>query len=52
MRHERLYLDDIVEAADHVADFIAGADFNESLPSLARADCRYPRGGLVAWGLA
>ena len=27
MRHERLYLNDIVEAADHIAEFIAGADF-------------------------
>lgn len=28
MRHERLYLSDIVEAADHIAEFIAGADFD------------------------
>ncbi len=27
MRHDRLYLHDIVEAADHIAEFIAGADF-------------------------
>lgn len=27
MRHESLYLSDIVEAADHIAEFIAGADF-------------------------
>lgn len=27
MRHERLYLNDIVEAADHIAEFIASADF-------------------------
>ena len=27
MRHERLYLNDIVEAMDHIAGFIAGADF-------------------------
>jgi len=27
MRHESLYLTDIVEAADHIAEFIAGADF-------------------------
>ena len=27
MRRERLYLTDIVEAADYVADFIAGTDF-------------------------
>jgi uncharacterized protein with HEPN domain len=27
MRHDRLYLNDIVEAADHIAEFIAGADF-------------------------
>jgi uncharacterized protein with HEPN domain len=27
MRHESLYLTDIVEAADHVAEFIAGTDF-------------------------
>jgi uncharacterized protein with HEPN domain len=27
MRHEILYLSDIVEAADHIAEFIAGADF-------------------------
>ena len=27
MRHESLYLNDIVEAADHIAEFIAGADF-------------------------
>jgi len=29
MRHESLYLTDIVEAADHIAEFIAGADFQE-----------------------
>lgn len=28
MRDESLYLDDIVEAADHIAEFIAGADFD------------------------
>ena len=27
MRHERLYLTDIVEAADHIAEFMAGVDF-------------------------
>jgi uncharacterized protein with HEPN domain len=27
MRRERLYLNDVVEAADHIAEFIAGADF-------------------------
>ena len=27
MRHELLYLSDIVEATDHIAAFIAGADF-------------------------
>jgi uncharacterized protein with HEPN domain len=27
MRHESLYLNDIVEAADYIAEFIAGADF-------------------------
>ena len=27
MRHESLYLTDIVEAADHIAEFIAGIDF-------------------------
>ena len=27
MRHESLYLTDIVEAADHIADFISAADF-------------------------
>lgn len=27
MRRESLYLNDIVEAADHVAEFIAGTDF-------------------------
>ena len=27
MRHESLYLTDIVEAADHIAEFIADADF-------------------------
>jgi uncharacterized protein with HEPN domain len=27
MRRESLYLTDIVEAADHIADFIAGTDF-------------------------
>lgn len=27
MRHEELYLSDIVEAADHIADFIATVDF-------------------------
>jgi len=28
MRHESLYLNDIVEAADHIAEFISGADFD------------------------
>ena len=28
MRHETLYLTDIVEAADHIAEFIAEADFS------------------------
>jgi uncharacterized protein with HEPN domain len=28
MRHDGLYLNDIVEAADHIADFIAGVDFD------------------------
>ena len=28
MRHESLYLNDIVEAADHIAQFIAGVDFH------------------------
>lgn len=27
MRHEGLYLNDIVEAADHIAEFIEGTDF-------------------------
>jgi len=27
MRHESLYLNDIVEAADHIAAFISGVDF-------------------------
>jgi len=27
MRHESLYLSDIVEAADYIAEFIAGIDF-------------------------
>jgi uncharacterized protein with HEPN domain len=27
MRHERLYLTDILESAGHIAEFIAGADF-------------------------
>lgn len=27
MRHENLYLNDIVEAADHIAVFISGTDF-------------------------
>ena len=27
MRHDRLYLTDIVEAADHLTQFLAGADF-------------------------
>ena len=27
MRHESLYLNDIVEATDHIAQFIAGVDF-------------------------
>lgn len=27
MRHETLYLNDIVEAADHIAEFIAGTNF-------------------------
>lgn len=27
MRHESLYLNDIVEAADHIAEFIAGVNF-------------------------
>ena len=26
MRHEKLYLNDILEAADHIAQFIAGVD--------------------------
>ncbi len=29
MRHERLYLADIIEAADHIAAFISGADPDE-----------------------
>ncbi len=28
MRHESLYLTDILEAADYIAEFVAGADFN------------------------
>jgi uncharacterized protein with HEPN domain len=28
MRHEDLYLTDILEAADHIADFIHGVDFD------------------------
>ena len=28
MRHESLYLTDIVEAADHIAEFITGTDFH------------------------
>ena len=28
MRREELYLRDIVEAADHLADFIRGCDFS------------------------
>ncbi len=27
MRHENLYLNDIVEAADYIAEFISGTDF-------------------------
>jgi len=27
MRHDSLYLNDLIEAADHIADFIAGVDF-------------------------
>ena len=27
MRHESLYLTDILEAADHIAEFIADTDF-------------------------
>ena len=27
MRHEILFLNDIVEAADHIAEFIGAADF-------------------------
>ncbi len=27
MRHESLYLNDVVEAADHIAEFISGTDF-------------------------
>ena len=27
MRHESLYLTDIVEAADYIAEFIAGTEF-------------------------
>ena len=27
MRHESLYLNDIIEAADHIAEFISGIDF-------------------------
>ena len=40
MRREELYMSDIVEAAEHIADFIAGLDsssfhriFGEELPS-------------------
>ena len=33
MRHERLYLNDISEAAEHIAAFIAGVDFAEFLQS-------------------
>jgi uncharacterized protein with HEPN domain len=29
MRHERLYLEDMVEAADHIAEFIAGVNDEE-----------------------
>jgi uncharacterized protein with HEPN domain len=29
MRHDGLYLNDIVEAADHIADFIAGVDLTD-----------------------
>jgi uncharacterized protein with HEPN domain len=29
MRHESLYLTDIVEAADHIAEFIFSADIQE-----------------------
>ena len=29
MRHESLYLNDIVKAADHIAEFISGIDFAE-----------------------
>jgi uncharacterized protein with HEPN domain len=31
MRHESLYLTDIVEAADHIAEFIAVARISEEL---------------------
>ena len=31
MRHESLYLTDIVQAADHIAEFIEGADFRLEL---------------------
>ncbi len=33
MRREDLYLNDIVEAADHIATFITGADFDAFLKS-------------------
>ena len=33
MRREELYLRDIVEAADHIADFIAGLEFPSFLQS-------------------
>ena len=61
MRHESLYLNDIVEAADHIAQFIAGVDFQalfrnrlgrglaccyEPVPGVASADCRHPCGGI------
>jgi hypothetical protein len=34
-RRERLYLTDIVEAADHIAEFIAGADFQKAVKYVA-----------------
>lgn len=33
MRHESLYLTDILEAADHIAEFIDGIDFQAFLES-------------------
>ena len=44
MRREDLYLNDIVEAADHIATFIAGADFDAFVKSEMMRSARPPAG--------